>query len=768
MSHRLARLLLRYRWPLALLALAGIGASAGGVSRIRVYDDIRSFFRDDDPQLARLDRANRLFSQHERIGFAFAPADGNAFSREHIRFLAGATEAARALPFVVRVDSLTNRVRVSKDTFQPEPLIEDPQAVSDQALAGVRSYALRSADIRNIYVSSGADASAILLAVSLPEGDDTAQRRLVDAGEAFRREVMASHPGLEAYFFGERVSRQTIFDLNGTEVSRLTLFAAGLTFLLMWVLLRSAAAVAISLVMAVLAVAATLGIWGWLGLSLNANSQAAPQLLVLLANSYGTRMFASYLRGLRAGLSRREAMSQSVADNLYPVALCSQTTAIGFLSLNVCSDPSLRDFGNLIAGGVLVAFSLSVLLLPACGVLLVRRASPAGALFQELLMRLARRVTDRPRRVFVTLTMACLACLALLPLNRIDQSFDELFAERLEHRKTTDFLQARFGLGRLIVHVFDSGANNGAMDPAFLAQVEALAAWYRQRPEVVATYSYVDLLKGVNQALHGDDRAHAVLPASREEAAKLVFAYRFSAKGGETVSQMMTADRRHVSFVVGLTKMSNRRLLELEAAANSWIRASATRLQPGGTGYDLLFAHHTTRVARQLLIGALSTLAVVGLILLLAFRSAKPALLALIATALPSLVVFGIWGVVVGVVSPNTMMLLSISIGLLVDDNIYLVATYLRQRRTGDARTSMLEAMRRSAVGSASTSIALGVGVLVFVFSAWIPVRDIALFLGPSVLIGLMLSLAWLPGALLLMDGRLEPPAVEPESKYVA
>jgi predicted RND superfamily exporter protein len=80
----------------------------------------------------------------------------------------------------------------------------------------------------------------------------------------------------------------------------------------------------------------------------------------------------------------------------------------------------------------------------------------------------------------------------------------------------------------------------------------------------------------------------------------------------------------------------------------------------------------------------------------------------------------------------------------------------------------MLETMRGSGVGVASTSIALGVGVLVFFFSAWIPVRDIALLLAPIVLVGLFLSLVWLPSALLMADGRPEAPAVDTEPRYVA
>jgi predicted RND superfamily exporter protein len=58
-------------------------------------------------------------------------------------------------------------------------------------------------------------------------------------------------------------------------------------------------------------------------------------------------------------------MQESLRINFQPILLTSVTTAIGFMSLNFSDAPPFRDLGNIVALGVMLAFVLSVTLLPA-------------------------------------------------------------------------------------------------------------------------------------------------------------------------------------------------------------------------------------------------------------------------------------------------------------------------------------------------------------------------------------------------------------------
>ena len=68
---------------------------------------------------------------------------------------------------------------------------------------------------------------------------------------------------------------------------------------------------------------------------------------------------------MRQGKSRREAVWSALELNLMPIFITSATTAIGFTTLMFSESPVLADFGELSAIGVMIAFLLSVTVLPA-------------------------------------------------------------------------------------------------------------------------------------------------------------------------------------------------------------------------------------------------------------------------------------------------------------------------------------------------------------------------------------------------------------------
>ena len=49
----------------------------------------------------------------------------------------------------------------------------------------------------------------------------------------------------------------------------------------------------------------------------------------------------------------------------------------------------------------------------------------------------------------------------------------------------------------------------------------------------------------------------------------------------------------------------------------------------------------------------------------------------------PATIVFGVWGLFVGELSPYILMLFSISIGLVVDDSVHVLSKYISARRSG-------------------------------------------------------------------------------------
>ena len=78
---------------------------------------------------------------------------------------------------------------------------------------------------------------------------------------------------------------------------------------------------------------------------------------------------------MRGGATRHHAIRESIRVNLQPVLITSVSTAIGFLAMNFSDAPPFRDFGNIVAMGVISAFLYSVFFMPALMALLPIRVA---------------------------------------------------------------------------------------------------------------------------------------------------------------------------------------------------------------------------------------------------------------------------------------------------------------------------------------------------------------------------------------------------------
>ena len=76
-------------------------------------------------------------------------------------------------------------------------------------------------------------------------------------------------------------------------------------------------------------------------------------------------ILTSYYQEIGTGKPKLEAVHAAMRVNLQPVLVTSVTTAIGVLMLNFSDSPPYHDLGNLVAIGVMLAWFLSMTLLPA-------------------------------------------------------------------------------------------------------------------------------------------------------------------------------------------------------------------------------------------------------------------------------------------------------------------------------------------------------------------------------------------------------------------
>lgn len=173
------------------------------------------------------------------------------------------------------------------------------------------------------------------------------------------------------------------------------------------------------------------------------------------------------------------------------------------------------------------------------------------------------------------------------------------------------------------------------------------------------------------------------------------------------------------------------------------IDARLEQLPDGIEGYTTGNAILLTRAADRIASGQALSLVwaggMIGLLLVVYFRSLRLGLYALVPNMLPVLLYFGLLGATGTTLNNSTALMGSIVLGIAVDDTLHLLVEYRRAlRETGDAQAALSQALVRVGRAITCTTLAVCLGLLVVGGSA---LRNQAEF---GVLGAATLAIAWL------------------------
>ena len=210
-----------------------------------------------------------------------------------------------------------------------------------------------------------------------------------------------------------------------------------------------------------------------------------------------------------------------------------------------------------------------------------------------------------------------------------------------------------------------------------------------------------------------------------------------------------------VRVFVSTNTQSTQAILELSAQ----IDQEFSRQMPGAKllhgSSTLLFARMDKAVTVELLQSYAFSLLMITLTVIIGMRSVYYGLLSMLPNLLPAVLVFGVWGLLVGRIDPFVMMLFSISIGLVVDDTVHVLSTYQTNRAAGLIPAAAIDrALDKAGPGMIITTAVLALGTCVLIGASTLYFQLAATLLVPIVVIALVLDLTFFPALLLRFDRK--------------
>ena len=131
-------------------------------------------------------------------------------------------------------------------------------------------------------------------------------------------------------------------------------------------------------------------------------------------------------------------------------------------------------------------------------------------------------------------------------------------------------------------------------------------------------------------------------------------------------------------------------------------------------------------------------------------------LLSLAPNLIPAAMTFGLWGLLVGRVGLGLSVVVSMSLGIVVDDTVHFITTYLQNRRDQgmDASQSIRNAFNTAGKAMMITTVALVAGFSILIFSDYRMNADMGLMTAIIIFLALIIDFFFLLTLLIRLDSR--------------
>ena len=614
---------------------------------------------------------------------------------------------------------------------------------------------MNAAELAGRLVSHDGRVGGLAINFALPENPDAAVVEITDYLAAILDKARASNPDMSYYLTGDVVMNRTFADATKDDLETLTPLVVLIIAVTTAVLLRSVFGALAILLVLVFVISTTMGFAGWVNTVFNPANSGVPIIVMTIAVAHSVHITSTTLIGMSHGLDKNAAVAESLRINAWPVFLTTVTTMVGFLSLNASDSPPFHVLGNLVAFGVLCAFVYSMTLLPALLSILPLRARPDRGEQPGFFDRFGAFVIARRTVLLWSVTLLALALVMGIPRIELTDNWTKLLDETYEFRRDTDFVIEHLTGMETLEYSLDAGHEGGITDPGYLRKLDAFAKWYRGQPEVTHVQAFPDIIKRLNKNMHGDDPVFHRLPDDPDLAAQYLLLYELSLPFSGDLNGRIDIAKSATRMTVALRSLTSQAQRELDARAQTWLRANAPDLATEASGISIVFAHLSQRNIVSMLRGTVLAMALISLILVVVFKSVRLGLVSLVPNFIPAAMSFGLWGYLVGHVGLSASVVTAMAFGIIVDDTIHFLSKYLKARRENlPAPEAVRFAFRTVGHALWSTTAILSLGFLVFASSGFEVSWALGLLVTITIVFALLADFLLLPPLLMAIDRR--------------
>ena len=364
MKHTLIKWATGYPRAVYAVVLLLVIVMAALMTRIQIDTDPENMLPADNTERMFHDLVEDRFSLHDAIvvGVVNDSDPNGIYNVRSLGALHQLAEAILGLDGVIAPDmmSLAQTDNIGQEgpgTIRFEWMMRDAP-VSDQQALDIRAKVARLPLLQDTLVSGDGRAAAIYVPIARKDLSYPLSQEI--------RKIADQLDSDDAYHItGLPVAEDTFGHDMFVQMAISAPLAGLMIFLLMFYFFRSAPLVIAPMLVAMATVIISMGLLIGLGFTVHIMSSMIPIFLMPIAVVDSVHIMSEFADNYTEEADARDTISRVVEHLFKPMLFTSLTSAVGFFSLLMTPIPPVQVFGAFVGFGILLAFLITIMLIPA-------------------------------------------------------------------------------------------------------------------------------------------------------------------------------------------------------------------------------------------------------------------------------------------------------------------------------------------------------------------------------------------------------------------
>ena len=705
------------------------------------------WFDKDSSIIQNYEQFRSRFSGDDTFIVAFRDENG-IFNKKAVETILYLTQAFKKFDGVRKVESLSNYQCISSED---DDIIVEDFLYGDDDLTLKRSLALQDELILHQLISQDGKTTMIALSLSEKMGSDEEVNIAVfqKLQELLAKE--SKNRGYKFYITGLPAVTASLVTISQGDAMVLMPLAVIVVVAFLFFIFRSFLGVLVPSVVVVFTFLSVLSMQMILGYKLNNFTVNIPSFVTAIAIADAMHLYLAWIYYKLGGRATKEALTEALSSNLIPMALTSFTTAVGFATLGMSSIEPISTLGIAITSGAVLAFLLSITLVPAIiltlredyevkGVKVFNLSSIKG--YGSFIRRNDKKI------VFAFVIVMTFVSLGLFHL-KVDSNSIKYFSKDTVVRSGADFLEKNLTGSMRYEIILDSGVKEGAKEPRFLQSIVSFESAFKKRfTNVRFTTSLKDIVQRMQKVVNPD--ANKILPDDKNLVAQYLLLYSMSLPQGMELNDKIDTTERYLRLTINTNIVDTSKDLEMIEWIQSYFKTK-TPYSAEVQGQTTIFAYMQSSVTDTLILSISMTLLIVVLSMLLIFKNLKMLWLFLLPNIAPIIFVGGFMGYLNISIDIGVAISAAVILGIAVDDTIHFFSKYFESIKVRGFDESIDYILSHSGNAMILTTLILSFTFAIFGVSSFVPNVNFSIVTVSALNIALLFDLVLLPALLSLL-----------------